>query len=198
MEISDFWGQSRKIRTVSIDTNVISDILALKLYHLKKIGGFQDRWEKSFQLLSLLFTVKVKRLGINVVKRELSGYASLRKLYDTVFTKTIPTSTAIRRLAKAYREKINIKPADSFILATASVKNIDCFFSWNRRDIVNVKTLKAVRKINKKRKFKMPLIITPEDFLKRFAISQVFTLGFYREAIPRGYRPHFSSSKQIL
>jgi hypothetical protein len=200
MSLKDFWGQSRKIRTASVDTDVISDILALKCSYLgTPIRDFHNRWEKSFQLLSLLFSVKVKIVGLGVIKRELSEYTSLRKLYDTVFSTTIKTSSTIKKLARAYRTKTNIKPADTFILATASVGNIDCFFSWNRKDIVNEKTLKVIEKINKSRNIQTPLIITPEDFLDgRFAISQILTLSFFSEAIPCGYRPRFFPSKQIL
>lgn len=201
MQEEEFLEKTRKIRSVSIDTDVISDILALKLHYTNQIkmdATQLERCEKSFQLLTLIFSVKVKIVGVGVVKKELSVYPSLRELYDKIFDKEVRTSVGIKRLAQAYIERKSIKEADAFILASVSVGDIDCFFSWNRKHIVNDETIRVLMEINKKRNVRTPLIITPEDFLKRFIISQNLALCFSREVIPRGFLPRFSPSKQLL
>jgi predicted nucleic acid-binding protein len=202
MKRIDF-GKTRKIRSISIDSDIIIDIPALKIlqskYNLsKEEKKYLERCEVSLQTLSLVFASKVNVLGTEIVKKELAYSPVLRSLYDRVFDKEVPLSSEAKRLAIMYMKKRKIKPADSFILASISVGKIDCFLSWNREHIVNPEVNKLVREINKDRNLPMPLIITPSDFLQRIVLSPERTICFFRDPIPQKFHLHFYPSKQLL
>lgn len=205
MAIQDYWEKTKKIRTVSLDTNVILDVLDLKLYESEnKLNLFPsnlvERLESSFQILALLFSVNVKILGAKIVKKELNYSSATRLFYEKIFDDDIKHSVQIRRLAENYKNKLGIGYADAFVLASISVGRIDCFFSWNRHDIVSEVKLKAISEINHGKNIPMPIIIQPCDFLERVILSDSmpFSLCFSREAIRRVYLPKFSPSKQFL
>ena len=198
-----YLGKTRKIRSISIDSDIIIDIPALKVLQTKhnltkEEERYFKRCEISLQTLSLAFASKVNLIGTEIVKKELSYFSILRNLYDRVFDKEIPLSSEVKRLAIMYMEKRKIKPADSFILASISVDKIDCFLSWDREHMVNAEVNKIVKEINKERNLPMPLIITPNDFLQRIILSPERTICFFRDPIPQKFHPRFYPSKQLL
>lgn len=176
---------TKKIRTVSLDTNVLSDIpyyymlkQKKKLSEKKKL--YYERCRKSMDSIILILSVKVKPLGIKVVKKEL-------KRKPAFFERQVNINKEIRYLARNY-VNIGIKAPDALILASASVGNVDLFLSWNRRDIVNENNLKTIEKINKKRGVSFPLFATPEEFLERVFLTDRQTICFSQTPIPPGYR----------
>jgi hypothetical protein len=196
-------GKTKKIRTISFDTDLVSDILPLR-YLLSKSkltkdeSGYLERCKLSFQILSLTLSVRVEKIGTELIERELSKVGGLKILYDRIFQRTIEFSSAARKLANAYLEKRNIKPADALLLALITIGNVDCFLSWNRQHIVNSETLKILRQINEKRNLRTPLILTPKDFLERITLSPERAICFYVNTVPSEFRPQFYLSKQIL
>lgn len=198
-----YFGEPRKIRSISVDSDVIIDVPALKVLQArarlsKEEKKYVRRCEFSFQLLSLAFAVKVDIVGTEIIERELSFYPTLKDLYERIFDRTAPLSPETKRLAKSYVDKKHIKPADAFILASISDGRIDCLLSWNREHMVNALTIEAVRGINKSKGLPAPLIITPEDFLSRITLSQDQTICFFPDPIPQQFRLQFYPSKRLL
>ncbi len=193
-------GTTKKLRTISIDSDVINDILALE-YLKRKTRLTKDerrylkRCETSFNLLAVLFSIKVDLVGTEIVKKELQRYPPLGRLYDRIFSREIKITVGIRRLTKTYISELNIKPADTLILASISLGKVDCFLSWNREHIVNQKTIESIKKINKKKNIHIPLIITPDDLLPRIFLSQDRTLCYTIVPIPSEFRPQIYPSK---
>ncbi len=199
----EFLGKTKKIRTISFDTDLISDIMSLRLLSIKpKLtkdeADYFERCKMSFQLLSLILSVRVETVGTDLVRKELSQVEGLKMLYDRLFDRTIEFSSNAKKLANAYVDKKGIKAADALLLALVSIGNVDCLLSWNRKHIVNSETLKVLRKINEDRNFNTPLILTPKEFLERITLSPERTICFYADAAPRQFRPRFYPSKQIL
>lgn len=198
-----YFGEPRKIRSISVDSDVIIDVPALKVLQArarlnKEEKKYVRRCEFSFQLLSLASAVKVDIVGTEIIKRELSLYSALKDLYGMVFDRTILLYPEIKRLAKNYVDKRNLKAADSLILASISIGRIDCFLSWNREHMVNALTIEAVRGINKSKGLPAPLMITPEDFLSRITLSQDQTICFFPDPIPQQFRLQFYPSRRLL
>jgi len=198
-----YLGKTRKVRSISIDSDVIIDIPSLKILLdktrlNKEERKYVERCEFSFQLLSLAFAVRVNVIGTEVIRKELSFSPVLKNLYEKIFDKTVSLLPKTKDLAKDYENKINIKPADSLILASVSIGKIDCFLSWNREHIVNPLTIKMLKEVNKDKELPIPLIITPEGFLSRIVLSQDQTICFFRDPIPQRFRLQFYPSKRLL
>ncbi len=148
----EFLGFTRKLRTVSFDTDVISDLLALKLLSQKtKLSNEEQSYFKrcimSFQVVSLVLSVNVKTVGTETVRKELDVMPKLKQIHERIFDETIFMSPNKRRLALRYSNQTNIKFGDALIIALAT-DSVDCLLSWNRKHIVNANTLRTIRKIN--------------------------------------------------
>lgn len=84
------------------------------------------------------------------------------------------------------------------LLAIASVNDVDIFLSWNREDISNEKTQKAIEAINKRKRIGIPFLCTPAYFLDRLVGSigsKSRTLSLSNCPVPRAYRLKFFPSK---
>ncbi len=195
--IEKYFGEARKIRTISLDTNIINDVLFYIFNQERKILSsfereYMERCKISYNLLFTFLCTRVKFVGIKTVRKELSYKGALLKVYRSLFLNEVKIKAEIRTLAKSYQKGAGLSPADAAILATVSAGNIDLFCSWNRKDIVKESTLEAIRKINGRMGLKMPLILTPEMFLERFGVTQERTILFTVSQIPKGFRPRFS------
>ncbi len=143
---------TKKIRTISLDTNVLSDVpcyymLKQKKRLSEKKKSYYERCCKSMNSIILILSVRVKPPGIKIVKKELKSKPAFLELYNAIFEKQISVNKEIKYLAKSYMST-GIKAPDALILASASVGNVDLFLSWNRRDIVNENNLERIRTIN--------------------------------------------------
>jgi len=195
--LEKYFGQARKIRNVSLDTNIIIDVLFHMYFRdtLSKSSwgrSYLERCKESSDLLFTFLCTRVNLFGIRAVRRELSKKSALLKIYRAIFKKEVGKTPEIRSLSKLYEKRANIKPVDAVILATVSVGKIDLFCTWNREDMVKEKSLEIIEKINKSKHLNVPLIITPTMFLERFGVTQRKTVLFTVSKVPPVFRPRFS------
>lgn len=198
-----FLGDVRKLRRVSIDSDVIIDVLALnflknklELSHEEK--QYLERCVKSLETLSLLFSVKIELIGSEPVKQELSYFSSLKELYEKVFDSTVNIDRKVKRLARVYLKKKKLKLADALILACVSRSKTDCFLSWDKEHMINNNTAEIVKQVNKSQNLPLPILLSPDEFLKRVTLSQERTLAFSPEPIPTKVTLKFSLSRLLL
>lgn len=196
--------KSKKIRKVSLDTDVISDILYREALLTREKTSILEhfklqRSEISFKILNLLFGVKVQLVGSVVVKEELCKKSKyLVKLFEKTFDITTQLNKKIKNLAKKYEEKLVTKPADALILADLSFHEVDCFMSWNRKHIVNPKNYAAMSKINRYSSVPTPMLLTPAEFLERVGLEpRTNVIWISRQPVPRKFFPRFYPSKQL-
>lgn len=193
----------KKIRTITLDTNIPSDIPSLiilqnKTKPSKEDTNFLKRAGNSLEVITLVSAVKLDVVGLDILKKELKIIPSLLNLYSKMLDYEVKSNSRVRKLANDYRERIPIKSPDALILALTSLNKIDCLLSWNREDIVKQSTLKIVKEINEKQKIPTPIITTPDDFLSRIILSTNKTITFFDRPVLSQYRPRFYPSKHIL
>ncbi len=198
-----FLGDVRKLRTVSIDSDIIIDVLALNILKNKPNLSDEDkkyleRCVKSLEVLSLLFSVKIELVGTEPVKRELSYSPLLKGLYGKVFDSTVSVERKVKQLAQLYLNKKKLKIADALILACVSRNRTDCFISWDKEHMINNNTAEMVNHVNKSQNLPLPILISPDEFLKRVSLSQERTLAFSPEPIPAKVTLRFSLSRLLL
>lgn len=196
--------KTKKIRKVSLDTDVISDILYREaLLAERKKSIFEhfrlQRYEISFGVLNLLFGVRVQLIGSVVVKKELSKKSKyLVNLFDKTFDVTTQLNKKIKNLAKKYEKELKTKPADALILADLSVHGVDCLISWNRKHIVNPENYVVMSKINKYASVPTPMLFTPAEFLERVGLEpRTNVIWISRQPAPRKFFPRLFPSKRL-
>jgi len=194
--------RSRKIRSVSADTNVLLDVpnyYSLKARESSLTPEERDmlkRCGSSLEVLIMCLTedVKIKRVGLRVVEKELARDLSMLRLYRSVFPPSIKPPQQVKKLAKLYM-RTGIPSADALILALASYLKTDVLFSWNREDIVKKSVQESVEEINRKQRVGTPSFITPSDFLSRIFLSNDKSICLSPSPIPQIYRLRFFHSK---
>lgn len=188
---------TRKIRTISLDTDVISDLIFYDILERKTKPSKEERQyleicEESFETVLILLSVRVKINGIKVIRKELEK-SGFEELYKKIFIHSeVGIDKEIRNLAKTYIRESEIKDADALILASVSCGNIDIFLSRNRRHMLNPKFQSAIRKINNNRGKRTPLIISPSTFLEHIFLSDKNTICYSRLQLPKEFRPQIS------
>jgi len=196
----DRFGQTRKIRTISLDTNILSDIV----YYLilenmgkldKKRGDFVIRLKDSFESVLLILSTRIKPIGINIIRKELRRKEHLVHIYNTIFKEEKKPDKNTKQLANKYTASMNIESIDALIMAIASVNGIDIFLSWNRSDIVNEDNLKKIQNINKERGVYFPAFMTPKEFLDRIFLAENRILCLTQTPAPRRFHLQFSFPK---
>ena len=197
--LEKYFGEARKIRSISLDTNIIIDVL-FHMYLRNSLGkgswvkDYLARCEESYNLLFTFLCSRVKFIGIKSVRKELSS-KGLLNIYRSLFKEEIKMNPQIRGLARLYESAANIKSVDAIILATVTLSDIDLFCTWNREDMVKEKSLQKMEEINREKNLNIPVIITPKMFLERFGITQKKTILFTVSKVPKVFRPRFSFPK---
>lgn len=190
--------RARKIRSVSADTNVILDVpnyYPLKARESSLTPEEKDmlkRCESSIEVIVMCLSedVKIQRVGLRVVEKELAGDPSILRLYKSVFPPSIKPPQQVKKLAKLYMQA-GIPSADAMIIALASYLRTDVLFSWNRQDIVKQSVQHAIEEINRKQRVGTPSLITPSDFLSRIYLSNDKSICLSPSPVLQIYRPRF-------
>ena len=190
------FGHTHKIRSMSVDTNVISDVIPYIQYSERRKPPSKEesrqyfkRCKESVHALAIGLSFKMRLLGTPTVRRELKRRPGLIGLYNNFFYNgTLRVDKNTRNLAKSYIDKINLSVADAYIIATISMSKVDLFLSWNRRDIVNPNNTQKISLINKKKGIPMPVFATPKEFLERVFLTDMQTIGITDRPIPEGFR----------
>jgi len=92
--LEKYFGQARKIRNVSLDTNIIIDVLFHMYFRdtLSKSSwgrSYLERCKESSDLLFTFLCTRVNLFGIRAVRRELSKKCALLKIYRAIFKKEV-------------------------------------------------------------------------------------------------------------
>jgi predicted nucleic acid-binding protein len=190
--------RARKIRRISADTNVLLDVP--NYYFLKARDSLNQeerellkRCASSLEVLVMCLTegIKIERIGLKVVERELAKHPTMLRLYFIVFKPSPKPTPQIKKLAKMYTQQTHLKPADALLLASASYSGVDILLSWNRDDVVKQPTQKLINEINARQRVSAPILITPSDFLSRIYLSNDKSICFSPSPVPQIYRPQF-------
>ena len=122
--------ETRKIRTVSLDTNVLSDavyyyILENKAKLGKKEDSYMERITDSVESIMFILSVDLRPIGIELVRKELKKKPMFESLYERVFGEQIKVSRDIKWLAQSYTKHTRLRNPDALILASASCGKVD-------------------------------------------------------------------------
>ena len=80
--------------------------------------------------------------------------------------KVLEKTNKVEKLAKRYQEELDFPERyfnDLLHIATATIYNMDVIVSWNLTHIVKLKTMLTVEEVNKRLKYIVPHICTPEE-----------------------------------
>lgn len=89
---------------------------------------------------------------------------SKMRVLDECKKRFIITETA-KYLAKRYIRAVGLTHIDAFHVATAVVKGMDIFLSFNRRTIVNKKVYRKLKRLDEEMGYRTPLLVTPEEYV---------------------------------
>ncbi len=204
--MSKFSGRICKIRSMSLDTNVISDIPALSYYETLLQGGlFLEEGEKthyqrcrsSKKALFILLDFDVRPIGLPIVRKELSvAVPNLRSLYDCLFNVHAPVDNESKALADKYGSALALEPADATVLALACHARVDVLLSWNRHHISRKSTRETLESINAGLHLPTPEILTPDEFLARVMKTEKKAIALSPAPLREIYRVQSYLSKR--
>lgn len=93
----------------------------------------------------------------------------LKSLISLYGLKVLEKTKEVENLAKKYQEELKLPQKyfnDLLHIAISTIHEMDVVVSWNLKHIVKLKTILAVEKINKRFKYKVIHICTPEEVLE--------------------------------
>lgn len=134
---------------------------------------FNDHLPEEQKVAEKIFKMVKKRefegLISEVVVRELNKApeprrSKLQKLVSGI--KVLEVTPEARKLAQAYVDAKIIpktKLDDALHIAVASLAKVDLLVSWNLEHIVKAKTKMEVAEINRKKGYRTPVIVRPEE-----------------------------------
>ena len=190
------FAATRKIRRVSVDTNVISKaILSVLPAPLPLNSSEAQQSRDSFEALMVILTVAVTPMGIPMVRRELSRRPLFAEFYDIVFDKDCEVPKDVTHIADAYQRETRLRAADAVIAATAAYNRIDVLLTWDKADLLGDHTQQRLREINLQRGIPHPIFATPSEFLSRLVLTDDRTLMLTSSVVPPGFRPRSSLSR---
>ncbi len=186
----------RKVSSMTLDTNVISDIPALAYYEQvlktksipKDEQDYFHRCRSSKKAIFIMLDFAIERVGLRIVYKELLVKPPLHMLYKKIFPYDAKVDKRCKRLADAYVRKLSINAADALVVAMSTTNRLDVLLSWNRKDIVNRKNLEAIERINKSAGLKTSEILTPRDFLDRVIKTDRKSVALSPSPLPPIYR----------
>lgn len=184
-----FIQKTHKIRTASIDTDVISDLIAEFL-------GYSSATTKSSLEIFLILTareIKIKLIGCPIVRKELKA-AGLERFYNDVFDGDSAVNKNVRNLANLYVKETHVKSSDALIMASASICGIDIVLSRDRTHILKESVLDKIKQINNKRNVPIPIFISPSDLHERLYLGDK-SLFINRTIIEKQFRLRTSFPK---
>ncbi len=184
-----FIGRTRKVRTVSIDTDVVNDLIAEGLGYSSIITKSSN---EIFTVLSAK-NIKITFVGCPVVRKELQAI-KLERFYDVIFDKEVSLSKEVRNLANEYVKQLNIKGSDALIAASASVAGVDIVLTRDKQHMLKYSILDKLREINRKKNVAVPVFISPAELHERIFIADR-SICVSHEIIPLQFRLQISYPK---
>ncbi len=186
-----FIGNTRKIRTVSLDTNIVIDLAS------EASGYSTSLTQKSLEIFSILTArnVNMTLMGCPVVRKELQ-YGGLEALYDAISDRESAKGKDVKNLARAYLREINIKPADALIVASLSISKTDVFITRDN-ELAKESVLNKIKEINKPRKIPTPVIVSPSELHERIFLTER-SICISHSIIHPQFRPKISYPKRLL
>lgn len=167
-----------KVRTISLDTDVIINVISYYRTDTSSLkpedARLYQKAEESYKIARLMLAdnVAIHPVGIKVIESEFSEKdPGLVMVYRRIFADIEKSSAEAYTLATLYQQRTSLKDADALILATCSVRKVDVFLSWNVHDFKD-STMKEVAKINETKGHFTPAVGTPFDFFDRLKLSR--------------------------
>lgn len=152
----------------------------MKLYLDTSVIGalFDTEIPQRIEITRLLFDsiIEGKHTGVisNIVLEEIER--SPEELRERIFTKIRNVPFLIITENEISADLLEIYEKEGFIrerarldlrhLAVATVNGVDAVVSWNFRDIVNIKTRRAVHSVNLRLGFPLIEIVSPEEVIE--------------------------------
>ncbi len=194
-----FSEQIIKIRSMTLDTNVISDLLALVSVYGPKLRAkegipsselpYYERCVASKHAMFIMLDFDVERVGLKTVYRELLQRPPLHMIYRGMFPYEAKIERRAKSLAEKYASIFSIPPTDAAIVALCATNGIDILLTWNQDHLLRTGALEKITRVNSGAGLPTPAIITPKDFLdrlmlvgKKLALSPRPVLPVYRVA----------------
>ena len=170
-----------KVRSMTVDTNVVSDIFALTalygpiLERREEIPAaerpYYERCVESKTSVFIMLDFDVEKIGLKVVYRELLHKPPLHMAYRNLFPIEAKADRRAKSLAERYMAAFSIPAADAMVVALCATNSIDVLLTWNREHLLKSGALEKIEKINCDRGLPTPEIITPKAFLDRLMLS---------------------------
>ena len=204
--MTKFTGRMCKVRSMTLDTNVISDIPALSYFeHVLESGGLPENEQEYFhrcraskKAIFVMLDFDIERIGLKMVFKELLESPPLHMLYKDIFPQDARQSREAASLAGKYMDRLQLPLVDATITALASANRIDVLLSWNRHHVANPAILEKIEEINSASGFPTPEIITPREFLDRVIRSDKRTIALSPVQLRPLYRVDSYLSKRGL
>ncbi len=169
-----------KIRSMTVDTNVVSDLVSLTAVYgpLLERGEpipphRQQHYERcvlSKLAIYIMMDFDVERVGLKAVYRELLEKPPLHIIYRTIFPAEAKITREAKTLVDKYSKRFSIASGDAAIVALCSTNGIDVLLTWNREHLLKSIALEEIEKINRASGFQTPEILTPAAFRDRLML----------------------------
>ncbi len=178
--MSKFSGKMSKVQSMTVDTNVISDMLALvsvygpmleegrEIPHDEK--AYYDRCVASKLCIFTMLDFDVEKIGLKVVYRELLQKPPLHIIYRNLFPIEAKIDRKAKYLSERYKAAFSIPSADATVVALCATNCIDVLLTWNREHLLKQGARENIEKINDAAGISTPEIITPQAFLDRLML----------------------------
>jgi len=194
-----------KIRSMTVDTNVVSDLVSLAAVYgpLLESGGQipahrQQHYERcvfSKLAIYIMLDFDVERVGLKAVYRELLEKPPLHMVYRTIFPSEAKITREAKNLADKYSKKFSIGSGDAAIVALCSTNGVDVLLTWNREHLLKAIALEEIERINRAAGLQTPEILTPAAFRDRLMLVNR-KLSLSPHPVLPVYRVGFSPSRR--
>lgn len=170
-----------KIQSMTVDTNVISDIFALTarygpmLERKEEIPApehdYYQRCVDSKTSVFIMLDFDVDKIGLKVVYRELLQKPPLHAAYRNLFPIEAKADRRAKAIAEKYMAAFSIPAPDAIVVALCATNGIDVLLTWNREHLLKSGALEKIEGINCESGLATPEIITPRAFIDRLMLS---------------------------
>ena len=194
-----------KIRSMTVDTNVISDLVSLAAVYgpLLERGETipahrQPHYEQcvlSKLAVFIMLDFDVERIGLKAVYRELLEKPPLHIIYRNIFPAEAKITREAKNLAEKYSKKFSIASGDAAIVALCSTNSVDVLLTWNREHLLKTIALEEIERINRESGVQTPEILSPAAFRDRLMLTGKKLSLSPRPVLPV-YRVGFSPSRR--
>ena len=138
----------------------------ISMYFQTEIPNLRDMTRLFWQKILPSFRVYISEVVLDEIRAIKD--MSLRKEHEKLIRnfEVLELTEDILKIADTYLIYRKIPRGDALHIAVASFYGINFLVTWNLRHIYKRSTQEIVREVNTWLKISVPIIVTPEDFLK--------------------------------